>query len=53
MLGLLALGYFFQTALPVSNGLTLKVLNKLRYVVAIDVTAAILNLLINLLLIPQ
>ena len=52
VLGLLALGYFFQTALGF-NGLTLKVLNKLRYVVAIDVTAAILNLLINVLLIPQ
>jgi O-antigen/teichoic acid export membrane protein len=52
VLALLALGYFFQTALGF-NGLTLKVLNKLRFVVAIDVTAAILNVLINLALIPQ
>lgn len=52
VLGLLALGYFFQTALGF-NGLTLKVLKKLRYVVAIDLAAAATNVLVNILLIPQ
>ncbi|HUS14096.1 MAG TPA: flippase [Chloroflexia bacterium] len=51
VLALLALGYFFQTALGF-NGLTLKVQQKLRYVLMIDLAAAVLNVLINLVLIP-
>jgi len=35
------------------NGLTLKVLGKLRYVVTINLLAAAVNVLINLLLIPR
>lgn len=49
---LLSFGYFFQTALGF-NGLTLKVLKKLKYVVSIDIAAAIVNIGINLLLIPR
>ncbi|HEX5505366.1 MAG TPA: flippase [Thermomicrobiales bacterium] len=52
LMALLALGYFFQTALGF-NGLTLKVCKKLRYSVTIDTTAAVLNIAINLLLIPR
>ncbi|HET8630676.1 MAG TPA: flippase [Thermomicrobiales bacterium] len=52
LMALLSLGYFFQTALGF-NGLTLKVCKKLRYSVAIDSTAAVLNIAINLALIPS
>jgi O-antigen/teichoic acid export membrane protein len=52
ILALLSFGYFFQTALGF-NGLTIKVLKQLRYVVTIDLAAAALNIGINLLLIPR
>ncbi len=50
-LQLLALGYYFNVVLGF-NGLTLKVLGKLRYVVIINVIAVVINLILNLLLIP-
>lgn len=52
IMALLALGYFFHTSLGF-NGLTLKVFNRLGYTVLIDVSAAALNLAVNLLLIPR
>jgi O-antigen/teichoic acid export membrane protein len=51
ILAVLALGYFFHVALGF-NGLTLRVLGKVRYSVAIDLAAAVFNVGINLLLIP-
>jgi O-antigen/teichoic acid export membrane protein len=50
-LALLSLAYYFNAAFGF-NGLTLKVFGKLRYVVTINVIAALLNLGLNLLLIP-
>lgn len=52
ILALLSFGYYFNAALG-QNGLTLKVLGKVRYVVAINVLAAVVNLGINLWLIPR
>jgi O-antigen/teichoic acid export membrane protein len=52
VMAILSFGYFFQTALGF-NGLTIKVLKKLRYVVSIDIAAAVVNIGINLLLIPR
>jgi O-antigen/teichoic acid export membrane protein len=52
ILALLSFGYYFNAALG-QNGLTLKVVGKVRYIVVIDVLVAILNLGINLLLIPR
>ncbi len=52
ILALLSLGYYFNTATG-NNGMTLKVFGKLRYVVTINILAAIINLAINLLLIPR
>ena len=52
ILSLLSFGYYFSVALG-NNGLTLKVLGKLRYVVIINVLAAVINVLVNLLLIPR
>ena len=51
ILAILSLGYFFHVALGF-NGLTLRVLGKVRYSVAIDFGAAIFNIGINLVLIP-
>ena len=51
-LSLLSLGYFVQVSLGF-NGMMLKVYGRLRYVVAINVTAALANLGLNLLLIPR
>lgn len=51
ILALLSLGYYCNAALGF-NGLTLRVYGLVRYVVVISVLAAILNLLLNLLLIP-
>ena len=51
IMALLSFGYFFNTALGF-NGLTLKIGNKLHYSVAIDIAAAVVNVAINLLLIP-
>jgi O-antigen/teichoic acid export membrane protein len=52
ILALLSLGYYFNAALG-QNGLTLKVFGKVRYIVVVDVFVAILNLGINILLIPR
>jgi len=52
ILALLSCGYFFHTALGF-NGLTLKLHGWLRYTLAIDLTAAALNIAVNLLLIPH
>lgn len=52
ILALLSLGYYFSTALGF-NGLTLKVFGKLRYIVTINILAALVNIAINLLLIPR
>ncbi len=51
-LQLLSLAYFFNVALGF-NGLTLKVLGKIRYVVIINLTAVVINLILDLLLIPR
>jgi O-antigen/teichoic acid export membrane protein len=52
ILALLSFGYYFSTALGF-NGLTLKVFGKVRYIVAINILAALVNVGINLLLIPR
>jgi O-antigen/teichoic acid export membrane protein len=52
ILALLSLGYYFSAALGF-NGLTLKVLGKVRYIVMINVVAAVVNAAANLLLIPR
>ncbi|MFL5802111.1 MAG: flippase [Roseiflexaceae bacterium] len=52
ILALLSFGYYFSTALGF-NGLTLKVFGKVRYIVVINILAALVNLGINLLLIPR
>ena len=49
---LFALGYYFNVALGF-NGLTLKVLGKVRYVVILNIAASLLNLLLAFLLIPK
>lgn len=51
-LTLLALGYYFNAALGF-NGLTLKVFGRLRYIVSINIFAALVNLGLNFLLIPR
>jgi O-antigen/teichoic acid export membrane protein len=50
-LALLSFGYYFNVALGF-NGLTLKVFGKLRYIVTLNVLAAVANVGLNLLLIP-
>jgi len=52
ILALLSFAYYFNAALG-QNGLTLKVYGKVRYIVIIDVFVALLNLGLNLLLIPR
>ncbi len=52
ILALLALGYYFDAALG-NNGLTLKVLGKIRYVVAINFVIFFASLGIHYLLIPR
>lgn len=52
ILALLALGYFFNTALGF-NGLTLKVYGRLRYTVSVDIAMAVVNVAVNLVLIPR
>lgn len=49
---MLAVGYFFHTALGF-NGVTLRIYNKLRYTVSIDIAMAVLNVGVNLILIPR
>ncbi|MDQ2695163.1 MAG: oligosaccharide flippase family protein [Pseudomonadota bacterium] len=50
-LQILSLAYYFNVVLGF-NGITLKVLGRLRYMVTINVLALVLNVLLNLLLIP-
>ncbi len=52
IMALLSFGYFFHTALGF-NGLTLKVYGRLRFTVLVDVSAAVLNVVVNLILIPR
>jgi O-antigen/teichoic acid export membrane protein len=52
ILALLAFGYYFNAALGF-NGMTLKVFNKMRYVVALNFTTALVNLGLNVFLIPR
>jgi O-antigen/teichoic acid export membrane protein len=52
ILALLSLGYYFNAATG-NNGMTLKVFGKLRYVVTINILVAVINLGINLFLIPR
>ncbi|HET9223367.1 MAG TPA: polysaccharide biosynthesis C-terminal domain-containing protein, partial [Roseiflexaceae bacterium] len=52
ILALLSFGYYFSTALGF-NGLTLKVYGKVRYIVVVNMLAALVNVGINLLLIPR
>ena len=52
IMSVLAIGYFFHTALGF-NGVTLRIYNKLRYAVSIDVGMAVLNVVVNLILIPR
>jgi O-antigen/teichoic acid export membrane protein len=52
IMAMLSFGYYFNAATG-QNGLTLKVLGKLRYIVSVDIMAAVVNLGINLLLIPR
>ena len=51
-LQLISLGYYFNVVLGF-NGLTLKVLGKVGYVVIINVLAVVFNLILSLLLIPR
>lgn len=51
IMALLSLGYYFDAALG-QNGLTLKVLGKIRYIVAVYIGAAALSVIFNLLFIP-
>ncbi len=51
-LQLISFGYYFSAALGF-NGLTLKVLGKLRYMVTINIIAVIVNVGVNLVLIPK
>jgi O-antigen/teichoic acid export membrane protein len=51
-LALLSFGYYFNVALGF-NGLTLKVVGRLRYIVSLNLAAAGTNVVLNLLLIPQ
>ncbi len=52
ILALLSFGYYFNAALG-QNGLTLKVFGKVRYVVVVNLLAVVVNLVVNLLLIPR
>jgi O-antigen/teichoic acid export membrane protein len=52
ILALLSFGYYFSAALGF-NGLTLKVFGKVRYIVVVNILAALVNVAVNLLLIPR
>lgn len=52
IMALLSLGYYVNAATG-QNGLALKVIGKLRYIVIIDIVAAVINLAVNLVLIPR
>lgn len=51
-LQILAVGYYFNAMLGF-NGLTLKVLGKLRYIVMINLIVIVINIALNFLLIPR
>lgn len=51
-LNLMSFAYYFNCTLGF-NGLTLKVLGKVRYVMLINIGAAVLNIVLDLLLIPK
>jgi O-antigen/teichoic acid export membrane protein len=52
IMAILALGYFLHLSLGF-NGLTLRVHGRIRYSVSVDVAAAVLNVVVNLALIPR
>jgi O-antigen/teichoic acid export membrane protein len=52
ILALLSFGYYFNAALGF-NGTTLTVFKKVRYTIVINILAAVVNLSLNLLLIPK
>ena len=52
VLAVLALGNYFQASLGF-NGMTLKVLGKVRYMVVINILSAVINVGLTLLLIPR
>jgi O-antigen/teichoic acid export membrane protein len=52
IMALLSVGYYFF-AVTGFNGLTLKIYKQLRYSVSVDIAAAILNVAVNLVLIPR
>ncbi|HEX3050730.1 MAG TPA: flippase [Aggregatilineaceae bacterium] len=52
IMAMLSFGYYFNAATG-QNGLTLKVMGKLRYIVTVDILAAVINLVFNLILIPR
>jgi O-antigen/teichoic acid export membrane protein len=52
IMAVLSVGYYFDAALG-QNGLTLKVMGKLRYVTVIYLAAAVINVSLNLILIPK
>jgi O-antigen/teichoic acid export membrane protein len=52
IMALLSFAYFFNAATG-QNGLTLKVFGKLKLIVLINVTAALVNFLVNLVLVPR
>jgi O-antigen/teichoic acid export membrane protein len=51
LLGILALGYYFQAALGF-NGTTLMVYGRLKYIVVVNVLAVLVNIGLNVVLIP-
>lgn len=51
-LALLSFGYYFNVALGF-NGLTLKVVGRLRYIVSLNVLAAATNVALNIVLVPR
>ncbi len=52
IMALLSFGYYVNAATG-QNGLALKVVGKLRYIVIVDISAAFINLAVNLTLIPR
>lgn len=52
ILAMLSLGYYFNAALGF-NGLTLRIFGKVRYTVILNVATAVVNLAVNLILIPR
>ncbi len=52
IMALLSFGYYFNSATG-QNGLTLKVTGRLRYIVSVDIFAAVMNLAVNLWTIPR